>query len=135
MNTDDFSIEYTPNSRRSAFRITYPDLFVRFEPNGHLYPVRDISAAGVCFQPDDNDGFDIPSKEDIFRIAIVKGNDQVLAWLKFKYVHISSSCIGGAFLDVDRRTEALLDKLILEIQKQRILKEKNSQHREKTRKT
>jgi hypothetical protein len=121
VNPDDFTIEYTPNSRRSAFRVTYPNLFVRLEPKEHLYPIRDISASGVCFQPDDHDQ-DIPPKNKVLQIAIVQGKNTILARLNFKCVHVSSSCIGGAFIDVDRRTEALLDKLILEIQKQQILK-------------
>jgi c-di-GMP-binding flagellar brake protein YcgR len=133
LNTDDFTIEYTPNSRRSAFRVTYPNLFVRLEPNGHLYPVRDISASGVCFHPDGHDR-DIPPKNKVLQITVVQGKDTILARPNFKCVHISSSCIGGAFIDLDRRTEALLDKLVLEIQKQQIIKKKDSQHSETKRK-
>jgi hypothetical protein len=134
VNPDDFSIEYTPNSRRSAFRVTYPNLFVRLEPNGHLFPIRDISALGVCFHPDGHD-HDIPKQNKVIQIAIIQNNDKVLARPNFKCVHISPSCIGGAFIDLDRRTEALLDKLILEIQKQQILKKKSSQDRETTSET
>lgn len=133
MNPDDFTIEYTPNSRRSAFRVTYPNLFVRLEPKEHLYPIHDISAVGVCFQTNDHE-LDNAQKNDVLRIAIVQGTNQVLARLNFQCVHVSKSCVGGAFVDVDRRTEAQLDKLILEIQKQQILKEKTRQHREATKK-
>ncbi len=121
MNTDDFTIEYTPSSPRKTLRVTTTSLFARFDPKGPCYPLNDISASGISFTYKDISPAPCEVNE-IRPLQILLANNKVLMQAKIKCLHVFPKFIGAVFVDLDRHTEAKLDKLVLEIQKQQIAK-------------
>lgn len=108
-------------------RVTESDLFVRLEKNGKSYPIENISVGGISFLLET----DAPPCRinDLLSLEILRANKQVAVKATIKCVHVSSSHIGGAFVSMTRKTESLLDTLILDIQKQQIvLKNKRKRH-------
>ena len=133
MSTDDFIIEYTPSSQRTTIRVSSSQLFVRLHATGRQFPILNISSGGVFFEIEGHDSCPI-EKDDLLHIAIVRDTSPIIDDMQIQCVHVSSSGIGGAFMNMDWQTEASLDKLILEIQKQHITEKKNNQDRETTKK-
>ncbi|GAU09133.1 PilZ domain-containing protein [Desulfoplanes formicivorans] len=134
MRTNDFTIEYTPSSQRKTLRVTpRGQLSIRLGPSGQLFPIRNISAGGISIAKNSQDAPKI-APNMILEIAIIQNGKVLIDKVDMQCVHITPSSLGGAFINLPPRTEILLDKLILEIQKQQI-NEKQRSHYCDTQKT
>ncbi len=102
---------------RKAFRTRVPGLSIRIVKTGQVYPVKDISATG----------FAILDEERVFKegmpidVDILLGSKLFLGQVAAKVMRVLQNCIVGCnFMGMDRRQEAKLDKLVLEVQKRLI---------------
>ncbi|HCO11965.1 MAG TPA: PilZ domain-containing protein [Desulfonauticus sp.] len=112
---DDFEIKYESKTPRKAYRVALDNLQVQLGTK--LFKARDISAAGISF-------YYSPAEEsfqkgDILEIEIIY-NEKKLLKLNATVVRIRDEYIACAFEDISLREERLLDKLILEAQKEEI---------------
>lgn len=116
----DFDIELDSDEKlRQAYRTRVPGLEVRvITPAGPQdFQVHDISASGFSFSAPVRD----------YSLGIVLSFDMLLCKrlflgsLKAKVIHVlEQGIIGCNFLEMERRQEIKLDKLVLEVQKRLI---------------
>jgi c-di-GMP-binding flagellar brake protein YcgR len=112
----EFDIPKHENKRR-AYRVNIRGIRVHIPERGESYPVRDLSAVGMCIMASEGSfewgevfEFEIV-KEDIVSIPNLFGKVQRL---------LPDGQVGVSFEELDPRNEARLDKLVLETQKQMI---------------
>lgn len=130
MSTNDFTFEYTPTSQRKTLRVTPRDqLSIRLGSSGQVFPIRNISAGGVNIAKNEQDAPKI-THNMVLEIAIVQNGEVLIDQVNMQCVRITPSTLGGAFINLNPRTEALIDKLVLEIQKQQITEKQRSQYRD-----
>ncbi|ABB38337.1 type IV pilus assembly PilZ [Oleidesulfovibrio alaskensis G20] len=115
---EEFDIVFTgTGGQRRAFRTRIRGLEAFLEERGTFLPVRDISATG-CSVDGDEQGFGIG---DDFRIDLFVNKKLFIAGLLLRVVRLlPDGGLGCSFEELDRRQEARLDKLILEVQKRQI---------------
>lgn len=116
----DFEIKLDGDDKlRQAFRTRVPGLDVRvITQNGPQdFPVNDISATGFAFA-------DSPRKYSsgmVFSFDLLLGKRLFLGDLKGKVMRVlDKGIIGCNFMEMERRQEIKLDKLVLEVQKRLI---------------
>jgi len=116
----DFEIKMDGDDKlRQAFRTRVPGLDVRvITQNGPQdFPVNDISATGFAFA-------DSPRKYSsgmVFSFDLLLGKRLFLGDLKGKVMRVlDKGIIGCNFMEMERRQEIKLDKLVLEVQKRLI---------------
>jgi len=85
--------------------------------------VKDLSSVGLAFFA--------PSRHDFFLDQVIQFNIDVsdqayLEGLQARIVRVADDLVGCEFVCLQRWQELALDKLVLEIQKQRISREKNA---------
>ncbi|MBI5520964.1 MAG: PilZ domain-containing protein [Desulfovibrio sp.] len=116
----DFDIKMDGDDKlRQAFRTRVPGLDVRVvtQAGPQDFPVSDISASGFAFA-DNPRGY---SSGMVFSFDLLLGKKLFLGDLKAKVMRVlDKGIIGCNFLEMDRRQEIKLDKLVLEVQKRLI---------------
>lgn len=122
--TQDYAFSYTSHTPRATFRVEHPELSITFCDQKLTFAVKNISAGGIKFMPPatQKEAFD---SKIIYRAILKIDEKEITPPLSIQLLYFSSSGIAGRFIDLDHRTEAALDKLILEIQKQEITLQKN----------
>ena len=120
---DDLSFSYPGGSSpRRAFRVMASDVAVSIPDSGFRSGVKDLSSVGLAFF--------VPSRHDFSLDQVIQFNidlsDQAyLEDLQARIVRIADDLVGCEFVCLQRWQEFALDKLVLEIQKQRKKKKKN----------
>jgi c-di-GMP-binding flagellar brake protein YcgR len=104
-------------------------LSIRLGSSGQVFPIRNISAGGVNIAKNEQDAPKI-TPNMVLEIAIVQNGEVLIDQVNMQCVRITPSTLGGAFINLNPRTEALIDKLVLEIQKQQITEKQRSQYRD-----
>ncbi len=119
---------YHPNTdtnRRSAYRVKVAGLTLRMPRRDMAnFPVVDISASGVSFKgPEGRFQWG-----EVFECDIMLGERVFISGLVAKAQRIfPGGVVGAAFVDLERRKEVKLDKLVLEAQKRLIALKKVQQ--------
>ncbi|MFV0421776.1 PilZ domain-containing protein [Oleidesulfovibrio sp.] len=109
--------------QRQAFRTRIKGLEAFLEGRGLFLPVRDISGNGCSV---DAEGQDFVVGDD-FQVDLYVNKKLFLAGLAATVVRrLPDGALGCSFDRLDRRQEARLDKLILEVQKRQIATKKAS---------
>ena len=122
-NEFDFSFSLPWESKREAFRSSLPGLQVWLVEQELICSIKDISAKGVAFFCE-NHAFDVG---DMFFLDVVLSKTPLIKALKARAVRAEEEGLTACvFEDLDRRQEARLDKLVLEVQK-RLIAEKKAQ--------
>lgn len=122
--TEDYTFTYTSNTPRATFRVEHPALLITFFDQKQTFAVKNISAGGVKFMPSSTQKEAFDTKTTYHAVLKINGKE-ITPPLSIQMLYFSPSGIAGRFVDLDHRTEAALDKLILEIQKQKITLQKN----------
>jgi len=116
----DFDIKVDEEDKlRQAYRTRVPGLDIRINTKkGPLdFPVSDISASGFAFE-DNPRGY---SSGLEFTFDLLLSKKLFLGDLKAKVMRVlDRGIIGCNFMEMDRRQEIKLDKLVLEVQKRLI---------------
>ena len=110
--------------KRAAFRAAIPGLEMRERQSGRSYAVKDISATGL--------GVSDPEKSlnqgVRYEVDLLINRKPYIEGVAVKVVRQTQSGTAEVVFDVlDRRQEASLDKLILEVQKRLIALRKKKQ--------
>ena len=114
----DFVLPEDDANKRGAFRAQVAGLKARISGSSRDFPVRDVSAAGCALHDETGRRF---RQGDVFELEI-RLNDKPLltqAAVTVKRV-LDNGLIGCSFVGLSSRQEALLDKLVLEVQKRMI---------------
>lgn len=112
-------VEYESSSPRKAYRVSIPGLKVKIDNQENLYQALDISAGGVAFSITREDEFACESGQEL-EISLVIRDKTFLEKLQAILVKVTDSFAACEFKDIPLRQEALLDKLVLEVQKKMI---------------
>ncbi|GFM37566.1 PilZ domain-containing protein [Desulfovibrio psychrotolerans] len=120
MNSFEFSIGGEESARR-AFRAQVPGLEVWVAEHDAAYSVKDVSATGLAVQTQGK-----PFKEgQSVHLDMMISKRLFISQLPCKVVRVlASGVVAFDFLELDRRQEARLDKLVLEVQKRSIAKKR-----------
>lgn len=111
--------------RRRAFRTRVPGLTVRVSGQGDTYEVKDLSATGLAILMGQDGGF---QEGDLLSVDLLLGGRLYVAGLPVRVVVIVDDIVAGCnFEELDRRQEARLDRLVLEVQKRLIVLTKSQQ--------
>ena len=108
-----FSYQTEGEAKRRAFRASMPGLSARLKLGGDLLPVRDISAGGMSVE-DSKERFN-PGQS--LEFELVFKDKLIITGLKGEITRRAGTMTGLRFLELDKRQEQRLDKLVLEIQK------------------
>ena len=126
MSGFDFSLD--ADSKRRAFRAQVPGLVARVKESGLAFHVQNISATGFAIQPPCGA---FGEGED-FQIDLLLNHRLYIADLECVVIRkLDNGMIGCDFKALDRRQEARLDKLVLEVQKRMIARKQSSTEEEK----
>ena len=113
----DFYIEQNSQHQRESYRVAARGLSLYLDELAQAFDVCDLSSSGCSLHAPT----ELLSVGRIFSTDLRIGNTRYLVALKLKVVrHIADSNVAGAFLDLNRRQEFMLDRLLLEIQKRSI---------------
>ena len=122
-----FNLPEDGQRQRRAFRTRVPGLELRMVETGVLYPVRDISAAGMAIEAHEADF----ATGQEFRADLLLSGRLFLGDLVLCVMRVFNDAVYGcSFVNMDARQEARLDKLVLEVQKRLILLKKSAQREE-----
>ncbi len=119
---EDLSFEYNTSNKREAYRVKGLDLYVQL--NDTKLKVKDLSSTGIGILNDK----DIPFEKGMeINLSLLLKDNPLLEGLKAKVIRIKDKTIGCEFVDLDRRKELALDKIVLEYQKQELAKKKENE--------
>lgn len=122
----DFKLEIPDgDNQRGAFRTRIPGLKAKLQETGVSFDVKDLSATGIALLAT----VESRLKEGATVTAdLMIAGKPVLIGLKSKIVRrINQDILACQFVELDRRQEARLDKLVLEFQKRMIAQRKAKQ--------
>lgn len=123
----DFSVSFPgmDNSQRRAFRATVPGLEIFIKQKGGAYAVKDISAMGLAVGGKSLQDF---TEGEVYEFDLLLNKKLYIAKMHAKVMRVlDNGIVGCNFEQLDRRQEARLDKLILEVQKRMIAMKKAQQ--------
>jgi len=112
--------ESSSGTSRKAYRTRVPGLAVKDCATRKVYPVQDISAAGVSLM--DEEG--TLKEGDGLHMDVVLKDRSIVAGLLAEVARRHGNVAGLKFKDLTQRQEERLDKLVLEVQKYLISKSK-----------
>lgn len=117
----DYDFNIDSESQRRAFRAQVPGLNVWIKERQASYPIKDISATGFAVMAPV-----FPLKEgESFTMDLLLNQKLYVADVPCIVVRkLDNGIVGCDFKTLDRRQEARLDKLVLEVQKQMIAKKR-----------
>ena len=114
--------------KRNAFRARVPGLTVNVEGRPHDYMVKDISASGLAVL-DEERSF---AEGEVVHLDLLINKRVYLRTVKGEVIRVlDNGIVGVNFLELNRRQEARLDKLVLEVQKRLINMRKAKESTEK----
>lgn len=122
----DFKIEVPDgDNQRGAFRARIPGLKAKVRETGASFDVKDVSATGTALLAT----VESRLKEGAtVTLDLLIADKPVLVGLKTQIVRrINEEVLACKFVSPDRRQEARLDKLVLEVQKRMIAQRKAKQ--------
>jgi len=103
--------------KRQAFRARVPGLLCIVQGRDVEFAVKDISATGLALVDETNTLAD----DEVFYLDLLINRRAYMQEVKAKVIRIiGNGIVGVNFLELDRRQEAKLDKLVLEVQKRLI---------------
>ena len=120
----DFDFHYTgpENKNRVTYRVSIQDALVHIEGHAAPYALSNISASGLAFYAPDA-GFN--HGEEL--IADITGKKRgFLKGLKLEIVRVNrkEGIVACKMVDLDSDNEALIDKLVLEVQKRELARKR-----------
>jgi len=130
----EFSFDYEASTRRRAYRISIPGLYVRIRGLEHTFPVQDISATGIAFENTSKQDLKYQPGDELELDLLIKDRTY-MEELKALLVRHRDFMLACEFNDLGLRQEAGLDKLVLEVQKKWIAAKKKKRAEEKNEKT
>ena len=110
--------------KRKAYRIQVPGLKLSQDGSRITFPVFDLSATGVAFDPGAHKHNFV--KGAIISISLWWKNKLIMEGLKARIVRVANKLVACQFEKMDYKQELKLDKLILEVQKKMIALKKKS---------
>ncbi len=116
---DQLDVRYECSTPRKAYRVSIPGLKVRINDSSNEHQALDISSGGVDFSFDIQSNPKLEHQQEITLSLIIR-NRVFLENLKARVVKTGETFAACEFLDIPLRQEALLDKLVLEVQKKMI---------------
>ncbi|WP_291321719.1 PilZ domain-containing protein [Desulfonatronospira sp.] len=119
----EFTFDYETNTRRKAYRVAIPGLFVHIKGRHQAFPVQDISASGVALKIETGQELEVETGQEL-ELELLIRDKTFLEDLKARVIRHKDSMLACEFHNLDLHQEARLDKLVLEIQKKWILAEK-----------
>ena len=120
MSTLNFSMP-TSDERRRAFRAKAYGVAVTFEEQNVTCDILDVSVTGFAIK---NESISLKEGAD-YAISILVAGKMYLSDLTCRVVRkLDNGLIGCDFRTLDRRQEARLDRLVLELQKRMIAKKR-----------
>jgi c-di-GMP-binding flagellar brake protein YcgR len=103
--------------KRQAFRARVPGLLCIVQGRDVEFPVKDISATGMALVDEGNN----LSDDEVVYLDLLINHRAYMQEVKAKVIRvIGNGIVGVNFIELDRRQEAKLDKLVLEVQKRLI---------------
>ncbi len=118
MDDFDFQLPGLEGHKRKAFRAAIRGLEAYIHERQRYYEIKDLSATGVglCVAPGD-----VFKPGETFSFDLLLHKKIYLAGLQAKVMRVADQkTIGCSYLEMEPRKEALLDKLVLEVQKRLI---------------
>lgn len=109
------------NNPRRAFRVQAHDLIVQVPGFAQACTVKDLSSAGLAFWTTAPSGF---SLGDTIELDLFVGRELFLEQLEARIVRVANDLVGCEFVGLRRWQEFSLDKLVLEVQKEQIARDK-----------
>lgn len=120
MTSFDFSIGGDESARR-AYRAQVPGLEGWIKEKQQGYPVQDISATGFALVVQNGS----IKQGEILQMDLLLSKRLYIGEIPCQVVRVlNNGLVGFDFLQLDRRQEARLDKLVLEVQKRIIAKKR-----------
>lgn len=113
---DDFEVKFTYHSKRRAFRVKAEDLKIKID--NKIYTVRDLSSVGLSFWLPSGQNITLQENQ-IISFTLFTENKDILEG-EVRIVRKKTDYIACEFLNLTKKQEMLLDKLVLEEQKTRI---------------
>lgn len=127
---NNIKVEYSSSSPRKAYRVSIPNLKIKIKDRPGKFEALDISVGGVAFSLKKNDDHGLEAGQDV-EISLIIKEKVFLKELQGKLVKVTDTFAACEFEDIPLRQEAILDKLVLEIQKKMIeLKRKKKEQNE-----
>lgn len=118
MEEFDFSLPGADEHSRRAYRTCVPGLEAYVHERGRAYVVKDLSAMGMGMQVQDKDRFTV---NETFTCDLMLNKKTFLTGIRATVMRIAANNLAGCnFEAMDKRMEARLDKLVLEVQKRLI---------------
>jgi hypothetical protein len=124
-----FNIEMENDSdTRQAYRTRVPGLQVRVREMKQSFDVKDLSASGFAF----SSTLGKFHEGDKYEVDLLLNKKAILVGIEVNVARVlKNGIVGCKFEELDRRNEARLDKLVLEVQKRQIAMRKASKPKEK----
>lgn len=124
----DFTIDLPDGRPRQAYRTEAPGLTARISGRDGQHRVKDVSVTGLAILIDG-----VFTEKESVTLELLINQKTFLRDLKARMIRvITPGLVGFRFEDLDLRSEARLDKLVLEIQKRRIALRKAKSQSEET---
>lgn len=120
----DFDFRYTgpENKGRVSYRVAIQNALVRIEGREHPYALENISATGLAFHATGSE-----FKAGQMLVADITGQKRsFLSGLKLEVVRVNKEegIVACRMVDLDSDNEALIDKLVLEVQKRELARKR-----------
>ncbi len=128
MDEFDFSFPGADEHGRRAYRTYVPGLEAYVHERGRGFVIKDLSAFGMGIQVQDKDRFSV---NETFTFDLMLNKKLFLSGIRAKVMRIAADKLAGcSFEAMDKRMEARLDKLVLEVQKRLISLRKEQREEE-----
>lgn len=124
MTNEEWSFSYPDKgNKRKAYRTTFPGLYVYLQETSEYLSVRDISAAGVSFAR--KSSVKTFQEKEKVEISIYLDTEPILQNVEGEVVRIDQNSVPMQFVNLTKKQEYALDKLVLDIQKMQIQRDKD----------
>ena len=118
-----FKFNNNEPSDRYAFRLAVPGLVAKLSGFDGAFPLLDISAGGLAIKADRTDNMR-PGQETVIEIMSVSQKKILRCSARLVRVSQHNGAVAFEFINLNAFQEASLDKLVLEVQKREIERQK-----------